>query len=489
MDPVAARRPKTLRQDENMTQSLSSATTPTTTGTSSPGPRPDAGGWATLLVTLCGTFVTFLDFFIVNVAMPSVRDDLRAGAASVSLVVAGYGLTFAVGLITGGRLGDRYGRRRMFGIGLALFTAASAACGFAPTIEVLVAGRFAQGAAAALLSPQVLAILGSTYTGARRQKAFAAYGFAMGIAGVLGQLLGGVLIEGNVFGSGWRAIFLINIPVGIVALTLLRRHVPRSYGDQARLDPVGAMLITAALTLLVLPLVSGADHGWPTWTWISLAAAPAMATVFVGQQRHRRAGGHSALVDLSLLGNRSFAAGSMVATLFGMVPPAVFFVLAMYLQDGRGLGPLASGTVFGAVGVGYFLAMLVAGRLTTRLGHQVLAVGAVLVLLGCAAMIDVAHASSILLLLPGLALTGFGIGAVLVPVTAMVLATVTPQQAGAGSGMLATGQQIGGAVGVALSGLVYFAAGDSPAGFTSALLLVAGLAVVTAAAAQLLRSR
>lgn len=476
-----------------MTQTLSS-TTPSVRRAAAPRTASDPAaarpgstpGWATLLVMLAGTFVTFLDFFIVNVAMPAVRDDLRAGAASVSLVVAGYGLTFAVGLITGGRLGDRYGRRRMFGLGLALFTAASAACGFAPTVEVLVAGRLLQGVAAALLSPQVLAILGSSYTGTHRQKAFGAYGFAMGIAGVLGQLLGGALIEGDLFGSGWRTIFLINIPVGLLALALLRRHVPESFGDPARLDPAGALLISAALTALVLPLVSGADHGWPAWTWVSLTSSPVLFAAFVAQQRRRRTTGRSPLVDLGLLKVRSFAAGSVVAMLFGMVPPAVFFVLAMYLQDGRGLGPLASGTVFGAVGVGYFLSMLVAGRLAARLGHQVLAVGALLVLLGCAAMIGAAR-SSMLLLLPGLAIVGFGIGAVLVPVTAMVLAKVTAEQAGAGSGMLATGQQIGGAVGVALSGLVYFAAGDSPAGFRAALLLVAGLALATAAAAQLLR--
>ncbi|HEU5267431.1 MAG TPA: MFS transporter, partial [Jatrophihabitans sp.] len=225
-------------------------------------------GWAPLLVVLAGTFVTFLDFFIVNVALPAIRSDLHAGASAVSLVVAGYGLTFAAGMITGGRLGDLYGRRRMFALGLALFTLTSLLCGLAPTAGILVAARMLQGAAGALLTPQVLAILGSTYVGARRAKAFAAFGFAMGIAGVLGQLIGGALIQADVAGLGWRTIFLINVPVGLLAVPLVRRVVPESRGPRARLDLVGAVLGTATIAALVLPLVEGREHHWPLWTWL-----------------------------------------------------------------------------------------------------------------------------------------------------------------------------------------------------------------------------
>ncbi len=187
------------------------------------GPQPvsaDTFRWGPLLVVLAGTFVTFLDFFIVNVALHSIGTELHAGPDAVQLVVAGYGLAFAVGMISGGRLGDLYGRRRMFTIGLALFTLTSLACGLAPNAAFLVLARVLQGAAGALLTPQVLAILGTVYTGRWRARAFAGYGLAMGIAGVLGQLIGGALISADIMGSGWRGIFLINVPVGIVTLLL-----------------------------------------------------------------------------------------------------------------------------------------------------------------------------------------------------------------------------------------------------------------------------
>ena len=342
--------------------------------------RPDVAvrpakvtGWAPLGVVLAGTFVTFLDFFIVNVALPALAVDLHAGPATLSLVVAGYGLTFAAGMITGGRLGDLYGRRRLFTIGLALFTITSLACGLAPTAGMLVAARMLQGAAGALLTPQVLAILGTTYDGERRGTAFAAYGFAMGIAGVLGQLLGGALIQADVAGLGWRTIFLINVPVGLAALPLVRRYVPESRGPSARLDVAGTLLGTAAVAALVLPLVEGREHGWPAWCWISLAAAPVLAAAFVATQARA---GRTPLVDLTLFRLRSFAVGSLAALTFALVPSSFFFVLALYLQEGRGYSALFSGVVFAVVGVGYFAALVVATPLAARMGRQVLTLGA-----------------------------------------------------------------------------------------------------------------
>ncbi|MDT4931667.1 MAG: hypothetical protein QOF92_4534 [Pseudonocardiales bacterium] len=449
--------------------------------------QPDIG-WAPLLVVLAGTFVTFLDFFIVNVALPSIHTELHAGPSAMSLVVAGYGLTFAVGMITGGRLGDLYGRRRMFVLGLVLFTLTSAACGLAPTATTLVVARILQGAAGALLTPQVLAILGTTYTGARRGTAFAAYGFAMGIAGVLGQLVGGALIQADVAGLGWRAIFLINVPIGVIAVPLARRRVPESHGAQARLDIVGTLVGSVALTALVLPLVEGREHGWPLWTWLCFAAVPVLGIVFVAQQNGRARAGLAPLVDPGLFRSRSFAVGSLVGMMFTLVPPSFFFVLALYLQQGRGYPALFSGEVFAAVGVGYFAAMLVATPLAERLGHQVLALGSVLVAAGCVALVEVAHASSALDLVPGLALVGFGIGAVLVPLSSMVLAGIDPQHAGSASGVLSTAQQVGGALGVAITGAVFFGSGAVVPAFTSCLWVLVGLAAATAVLAQLLRT-
>jgi EmrB/QacA subfamily drug resistance transporter len=442
-------------------------------------------GWAPLLVVLAGTFVTFLDFFIVNVALPSIETDLNAGPSALSLVVAGYGLTFAVGMITGGRLGDLYGRRRMFCIGLALFTLTSAACGVAPSAWFLIAARLLQGAAGAMLTPQVLAILGTTYVGKQRATAFAAYGFAMGVAGVLGQLLGGALIQADVAGLGWRIIFLINVPVGVVAVGVARRLVPESHGSRARLDIVGTVLVTAAVTAVVLPLVEGREHGWPLWTWVSLAFAPGLAATFVGHQRTRVA----PLVDLALFRQRAFAVGTLIGMAFSFVPAAFFFVLALYLQQGRGYSALFSGVVFGAVGAGYFAAMMIAGGAAARMRHHVLALGAILVAAGALLLAVEAYASSSVALAPGLTLIGFGIGLVLVPLSSIVLADVDPLHAGSAAGVLATAQQVGGALGIAVIGVVFFSVGSITHAFVVTVCVIAGMTALTAALSQVLPSR
>jgi len=441
-------------------------------------------GWAPLAVVLAGTFVTFLDFFIVNVALPAMAVDLHAGPAALSLVVAGYGLTFAAGMITGGRLGDIYGRRRMFTIGLALFTITSAACGLAPTAGLLVAARLLQGAAGALLTPQVLAILGTTYEGERRGTAFAVYGFAMGIAGVLGQLLGGALIQADLAGLGWRTIFLINVPVGLAALPLVRRYVPESRGPSARLDLTGTLLGTGAVAALVLPLVEGREHGWPVWCWLSLAAAPVLTATFVATQARP---GRTPLIDLTLFRSRSFTIGSLAALTFALVPSSFFFVLALYLQQGRGYSALFSGVVFAAVGAGYFAALVVATPLAARLGRQVLALGSGFGAAGALLLAEDANAGSAWALTPGLALVGLGIGLVLVPLSSTVLAGVDGRLAGAAAGVLSTAQQVGGAVGVAVIGTVFFAAGSVTHAFVVSLAVVAGLTLLTAGLAQLLR--
>ena len=453
------------------------------------GRQPGEVGWGPLLVVLAGTFMTFLDFFIVNVALPSIQAQLHAGPAAIQLVVAGYGLSFAIGMISGGRLGDLYGRRRLFTAGLALFTLTSAGCGLAPSAAFLVAARVLQGAAGALMTPQVLAIIGTVYAGARRGRAFAAYGMAMGIAGVAGQLLGGALIQADIGGSAWRGIFLINLPVGLVALLLVRRIVPESHGQRARLDLAGTALATLALTAIVLPLIEGQQHGWPPWAWLSLAASPAVLGAFVAHQLRRRSAGRAPLVDLALFRRRTFGIGSLAALTFALVPPSFFFVLALYLQEGRGFSPLFSGVIFTAVGAGFFAAMLVTPAMTARLGRQVLALGAVVVAAGCLLLAAAADSASSAELLPGLAIAGFGIGMVLVPLSATVLRGVDPRHAGAASGVLSTAQQVGAALGVAVVGVAFYrglAAGSVTHAFAVSLDLLAALTVLTAALVQLL---
>ena len=460
-------------------------------GPASPAPT-GSHGWGPLLVVLAGTFMALLDFFIVNVALPSIQSGLHASRAAVQLIIAGYGLTFATGMITGGRLGDLYGRRRMFMTGLALFTLTSAACGLAPSAGLLIGARVLQGAAGALMTPQVLAIIGIVYAGPRRDRAFAAYGLAMGFAGVLGQLLGGAIIAASVGGSGWRGIFLINVPVGLTALVLARWVIPEFAGHTARLDLAGTALATAGLAAVVAPLIEGQQYGWPAWTWASLAAAPVLLGGFVVHQRRRAASGRSPLVDPGLFASRGFSVGSLAALAFGLVPASFFFVLALFLQDGLGLSPLLSGEVFAAVGAGYFAAMMLATGLARRLGRQVLALGAAVVAAGGLLLAAADGGASWMPLLPGLAVTGFGIGLVLVPLSATVLAGVDPQHAGAAAGVLATAQQVGGAVGVALVGVVFYrslGAGAFGHAMTAALILLAGLTVATAALVQLLPRR
>jgi predicted MFS family arabinose efflux permease len=263
--------------------------------------------------------------------------------------------------------------------------------------------------------------------------------------------------------------------------------VPESRGPSARLDLIGTLLGTAAVAALVLPLVEGREHGWPLWTWLSLALAPLLGAGFVAHQHRRARSGLAPLVDLRLFRARTFAIGSLTAMTFALVPSSFFFVLALYLQQGRGYSALFSGVVFAAVGVGYFAALLVATPLARRLGHQVLALGAVLVAAGAVLLAEAAHTGTAWGLVPGLALVGFGIGAVLVPLSATVLAGIDPAQAGTASGALSTAQQVGGALGVAVIGVVFFAAGPVVHAFVVSVWVVAGLTLGTAALAQLVR--
>jgi EmrB/QacA subfamily drug resistance transporter len=444
--------------------------------------------WLALPVILAGTFMVTLDFFIVNVAIPSIQRELHADTAAIEWVVAGYGLTYAALLIIGGRLGDLQGRRRIFCAGLAVFTLASAACGAAPNAGWLVLGRAAQGVGAALLSPQVLAILGATFVGADRARAFAAYGVVLGLASACGQVIGGLLIQADVLGLGWRACFLVNLPIGLIALLLSPVLLPESRAVSGnRLDVVGAVLVTLGIASLLLPLIEGRARGWPAWTWLCFVAAAALSAAFVAQQRMSARRGAAPLVDPALFQVRGFGTGLLAAlTLFGGVASS-FFVLALYLQQGRGLAPLPSGLVFTTLALAFTATSLSAGRIGRWLGRPTLVLGAVSMALGLGALaltvLYIGVGGWVGWLIAALVADGAGMGLVMAPLAATALAGVPGHHAGSAAGVLVTAQQLANALGVALIGMVYFgvlqhsSSGDA---FSASMGCLAVLALVLA---------
>jgi len=428
-------------------------------------------------VLLTGTFMVVLDFFIVNVALPSMQRDLHAGAGAIEWVVAGFALTSAVFLITSARIGDRIGRRRTFSIGLGVFTLASAACGAAGSPSVLVAARLAQGVGAALVMPNVLSIINVTYSGADLPRALGIYGLVMGLAAACGQLIGGGLIQADVAGSGWRACFLINVPVGIAALTATPRFVPESGSERRmRLDLLGTTLLTAGLTAVVLPLVEGRQHGWPAWTWISFGVAPLLLLGFAAQQRRLARRGGEPLLPPAMFRARSFSAGLLTQLVFWCGQASFFLVLALYLQQGRGLGALDAGLVFTTMAIAYVAASAQAPALVLRFGRRLLTIGALVLASGhgllLAAVAHVGVGGSIVPLVPGLVVIGAGMGLLLVPLTTTILSSVDTRHAGGASGAVTTVQNVGGALGVAITGVVFF--GALHGGYAHALELSLG---------------
>ncbi|AJG22864.1 MFS transporter [Cupriavidus basilensis] len=426
---------------------------------------PTAMDRLALLVMLSGTFMVVTDFFIVNVALPAIQRELHASAGALQFVVAGYGLANATGLITGGRLGDMLGRRRMFMLGLLLFALASAACGLAPSAPALVAARVAQGLAGALLQPQVLAMLSLTYTGPARARAFAAYGLTLGLAALLGQLVGGALIRADPGGLGWRACFLINVPVAIIALLLAPRVLrasPPTSGSKP--DVPGMALLAAALGALVWPLVEGRQQGWPPTTLLALAMAPVLLAMFAWHQRRLHARGGQPLVSPALFAAPGFARGLAVTVAFYAGNASFYFVLALYLQDGLGLSPLQGGGAFTMLALGFFATSLAAPRIAARLGRSSIAYGAMLLAAGH--WLQLANTllpwqaqgpglMTVMLIL--LVVQGAGIGMVMAPLASAVLAGTAQHHAGVAAGVLATVQQVGNSVGVALVGNLFYA--------------------------------
>jgi EmrB/QacA subfamily drug resistance transporter len=454
---------------------------------------PSSPSWSALIVLMFGTFMFVLDFFIVNVALPSIQHSLGAGEGAIEWVVAGYAISTAVLLVTGGRLGDQFGRRRVFAIGMAIFVATSAACALAPDPAALVAARAVQGVGAALMAPNILSILGVVYTGPARLRAISVYGMVMGLAATSGQLIGGILIRTDVAGMGWRAIFWINVPLGVAALLAAPRLVPESRDQRAsRLDVTGVTLITACLVAVVLPLVEGRQAGWPAWSWAALAAAVPLAVAFGIHQRRKAERGGVPLLNPRVFASWPLRAGLLTQTVFWCQQAAGYLVLGLYLQQGRGLSPLAAGGVFTFLAAGYLLTSFRAPVLTMRFGRSVIAAGALVAALGDAALyLATVHAGtggSVAWLFPGLLLLGAGQGLCITPLTTTVLSHAEPATAGSVSGALSTAQQVGNSVGVAVTGVLFFGALSHGYGlaFERSVLQMGALLLVVAALTRLM---
>jgi EmrB/QacA subfamily drug resistance transporter len=440
---------------------------------------------AGLAVILVGVLLPMIDFFIVNVALPTIDQDLHASQPLLELVVSGYATAYALLLVLGGRLGDSIGRKRLFLLGMAAFTATSLACGLAPTADFLVIGRVAQGASAAMMVPQVLATIQAATTGERRTRALGRYGAAGGLAAVLGQVLGGLLVSANIDSLGWRPIFLVNVPIGLAGLVLARRYVPDTrHGAPAPIDGPGTVLLGLTVLTLLVPLTEGRSLHWPAWTIAMLVVSPLAAIAFGRYEVRAERAGRVPLVPPSLLRHRSMRRGLVLALPFFAGFGAFMFCYALLVQVGLHASALTAGLGLVPMAATFLFASLATSRLLARFGAKVLAAGAVLqaaglVILGLTVYLGWPHLA-IAALAPGLAVAGLGQGLVMSPLFGIVLSEVPPAVAGAGSGVLTTTQQTALALGVATLGSLFLALAADGTGVSTAFLVVLAIQVAVA---------
>ncbi|RBQ19983.1 MFS transporter [Spongiactinospora rosea] len=436
--------------------------------------------WAALGVGLIASFMTLLDVSIVNVALPSIREALQAPESALQWIVSGYALAFGLTLVPGGRLGDARSRKTMFMTGLVVFITASAAAGLARDVWWLVIARFLQGMASGLINPQISGLIQQLFRGAERGKAFGSLGTTVGIATAAGPVLGGLIL--GVAGSedGWRWVFYVNVPVGLLALALARHLFPAGETKRCEsLDPIGIVLLGCGVGSLLLPFAQARE--WQSTTkWLLLPLAAVLLTAFVLWERRyaRRA---TPLVNLSLFRKRSYALGAALILLYFAGFTAIFFTFTLYLQSGLGFSPLAAGLAITPFALGSGVASTVGGRIVSRYGRTLVAVGLCLVLTGLLGTLlavqlatgpGVAYAMAAPLLVGGV-----GSGLVVSPNATITLSEVPVAGGGSAAGMLQTGQRIGAAFGVAAVGSLFFATvastgGDWASAFEHALLML-----------------
>ena len=421
--------------------------------------RPSGRRWLSLAVLLTGNFVTILDLFIVNVALASIERGLGASLAEIQLIMVGYSTGYGVLLMNGARLGDLFGRRRVFLFGMAVFTAASLLCGVAGAPVFLIAARIMQGIGAALLMPQVYASIRVLFEGDQRRRAFSVMGAVQGMAGIVSQLIGGYLIEHSFGGLGWRLVFLVNIPVGLAVLAFGRWTIEETRAPVAtKLDLWGAFVGALGLSLLLFPPMEGREYNWPWWSIAGPALSFVVLYYFVRYEESLSKRGGVPIIEVSLLRNRDFVRGLCAAFLFFTTISSYSLSLTMFLQVGLGMSPLLAGEVFTPSAIGFFVGSLAAARLATAIGQRALLLGMVVFLLGLGLSIatGLSAPQNLAALITALVLNGLGQGIVIPLALNVILSSVSEAQAGIGSGVLSTMQIIGSASGVTIVGVIFF---------------------------------
>jgi EmrB/QacA subfamily drug resistance transporter len=416
--------------------------------------------WAALFVILAAEVMDLLDALITSIAAPSIRADLGGSASTVQWLGAAYTLAMAIGLITGGRLGDIAGRRRMFVIGALGFTAGSLLCALAQSPETLIAFRGLQGLFGAVMLPQGLGMIKEMFSEEETAKAFGMFGPVMGLSSVGGPILAGWLIDADFFGTGWRMIFLINLPLGLLAVLGGLRFLPRSRSSQApRLDLPGVGLAAVASLFLIYPLVQGRELDWPAWTFAMIAAGVAVFGLFGWYEARTRRGGGDPLVEPSLFRKRGFSGGLIVGTVFFSGMAGFSLVFSLFLQIGLGYSPLRAGLATTPWSVGIVIGFGVAQPMQ-RFGRRIIHAGTLVMALGVAATILTLQLGGTgtgpWQFVPALTLTGIGMGILMAPLFDIVLAGVEPHETGSASGTLTAVQQFGSALGVAVLGTIFF---------------------------------
>jgi EmrB/QacA subfamily drug resistance transporter len=417
--------------------------------------------WLAAIVLIVGALMDMIDVTIVNVALPSIQRDLHASATQLEWVVSGYMLAFAATLIIAGNLGDKFGRKRLFLSGAALFGLASLAAGLSGSGAELIAARVVQGVAAAAMAPQVLATFRVIFGRAERGKAFGIYGAMLGFASAIGLVLGGLLTGANLFGWEWRSVFYVNVPVAVAALIAGARLVPETKDPGARRPFVaGAVLLAGSLVAIVYPLLEGRQLGWPAWVWPLMAAGVAGLVVLGLIEARRTSTAVAPLLRAGLFRVPAFAAGMGVQLAFFAGMQGFFIAFALWLQAGEHFSPLKAGLTAVAFSVGSFIAAPVAVPLAQKAGRRILAGGAVLMVAGIGGVAlaapHVGLNGSPWPIVPGLVVAGAGLALLVIPLVNVVLAAVPAEVAGGASGLFSTAQQLGGALGVALLGSVFF---------------------------------